>query len=226
MVQILLIEDEHRVAAFIKKALEENNYQVDVCRDGAEAIKQFPAKPYDLLILDVLLPHVNGVEVCRFVRQRDKNVPVLMLTAMGSIDDKVKGLNTGADDYMVKPFHFKELLARIEALLRRKTTDDNDNIITLGDITLNTNNNTTERAGKKISLTTKEFALLELLMRNPDKILSRQVIAGTVWGIEFDTGTNVVDVYVNYLRNKLEKGFDTKYIHTVIGKGYIFKTEA
>jgi len=226
MAQILLIEDEHRVAAFIQKALEENNYLVDVCRDGAEAIRQFPIKPYDLIILDVLLPHVNGVEVCRFVRQRDKSVPILMLTAMGSIDDKVKGLNTGADDYMVKPFHFKELLARIEALLRRKRTDDDNNLITLGDITLNTNNNTTERAGKKISLTTKEFALLELLMRNHDKILSRQTIAKTVWGIEFDTGTNVVDVYVNYLRNKLEKGFDSKYIHTVIGKGYIFKTEA
>ena len=225
MAQILLIEDEHRVAAFIQKALEENNYQVDVCGDGAEGIKQFPAKPYDLLILDVLLPHVNGVEVCRFVRQKDKNIPILMLTALSSIDDKVKGLNTGADDYMVKPFHFKELLARIEALLRRKKHDDNDNIITLGDVTLNTNNNTTERAGKKISLTTKEFSLLELLMRNPDKILSRQAIAKTVWGIEFDTGTNVVDVYVNYLRNKLEKGFDAKYIHTVIGKGYIFKTE-
>ncbi|OCX52156.1 DNA-binding response regulator [Mucilaginibacter sp. PPCGB 2223] len=225
MAHILLIEDEQRVAAFIEKALEENNYQVDVSRDGAEAVKQFPARVYDLVILDVLLPHVNGVDVCRYIRQKDKNIPILMLTALSGIDDKVKGLNTGADDYMVKPFHVKELLARIEALLRRKRKDDADNMITIGDITLNTNNNTTERAGKKISLTTKEFALLELLMRNADKILSRQVIAKTVWGIEFDTGTNVVDVYVNYLRNKLEKGFDSKYIHTVIGKGYIFKTE-
>jgi len=225
MMQILLIEDEQRVAAFIQKALEENNYQVDVSRDGADAVKQFPNKPYDLVILDVLLPHLNGVEVCRFIRQRDKNIPVLMLTALSSIDDKVKGLNTGADDYLVKPFHVKELLARIEALLRRKKTDDIDNTITLGDITLDTHSNTTERAGRKITLTTKEFALLELLMRNPNKILSRQVIAKTVWGIEFDTGTNVVDVYVNYLRNKIEKGFSSKYIHTVIGKGYIFKTE-
>jgi len=225
MMQILLIEDEQRVAAFIQKALEENNYQVDVSRDGADAVKQFPNKPYDLVILDVLLPHLNGVEVCRFIRQRDKNIPVLMLTALSSIDDKVKGLNTGADDYLVKPFHVKELLARIEALLRRKKTDDIDNTITLGDITLDTHSNTTERAGRKITLTTKEFALLELLMRNPNKILSRQVIAKTVWGIEFDTGTNVVDVYVNYLRNKIEKGFNSKYIHTVIGKGYIFKTE-
>ena len=223
--QILLIEDEQRVAAFIQKALEENSYQVDVSRDGAEAVKQFPNKPYDLVILDVLLPHLNGVEVCRYIRQKDKNIPILMLTALSSIDDKVKGLNTGADDYLVKPFHVKELLARIEALLRRKKIDDIDNTITLGDITLDTHSNTTERAGRKITLTTKEFALLELLMRNPNKILSRQVIAKTVWGIEFDTGTNVVDVYVNYLRNKIEKGFDSKYIHTVIGKGYIFKTE-
>ncbi len=223
--QILLIEDEQRVAAFIQKALEENNYQVDVSRDGAEAVKQFPNKPYDLIILDVLLPHLNGVEVCRYIRQRDKNIPILMLTALSSIDDKVKGLNTGADDYLVKPFHVKELLARIEALLRRKKNDDIDNTITLGDITLDTHSNTTERSGRKITLTTKEFALLELLMRNPNKILSRQVIAKTVWGIEFDTGTNVVDVYVNYLRNKIEKGFNSKYIHTVIGKGYIFKTE-
>jgi two-component system copper resistance phosphate regulon response regulator CusR len=225
MMQILLIEDEQRVAAFIQKALEENNYQVDVSRDGAEAVKQFPNKPYDLIILDVLLPHLNGVEVCRYIRQKDKNIPILMLTALSSIDDKVKGLNTGADDYLVKPFHVKELLARIEALLRRKKNDDIDNTITLGDITLDTHSNTTERAGRKITLTTKEFALLELLMRNPNKILSRQVIAKTVWGIEFDTGTNVVDVYVNYLRNKIEKGFNSKYIHTVIGKGYIFKTE-
>jgi len=223
--QILLIEDEHRVAAFIQKALEENNYLVDVSRDGADAVKQFPNKQYDLIILDVLLPHLNGVEVCRYIRQRDKNIPILMLTALSSIDDKVKGLNTGADDYLVKPFHVKELLARIEALLRRKKNDDIDNTITLGDITLDTHSNTTERAGRKITLTTKEFALLELLMRNPNKILSRQVIAKTVWGIEFDTGTNVVDVYVNYLRNKIEKGFSSKYIYTVIGKGYIFKTE-
>lgn len=224
MAHIFLVEDEQRVAAFIQKALEENNYGVDVVGNGAEAVKQFSNKPYDLIILDILLPHLNGVEVCRHIRQKDKNIPILMLTALSSIDDKVNGLNTGADDYLVKPFHFKELLARIEALLRRKKADA-DNIITLGDITLDPHSNTADRAGRKITLTTKEFALLELLMRNNNKILSRQIIAKKVWGIEFDTGTNVVDVYVNYLRNKVEKGFNTKYIHTVIGKGYIFKTE-
>jgi two-component system copper resistance phosphate regulon response regulator CusR len=224
MARIFLVEDEERVAAFIKKALEENKHQVDLIRDGAEAIKLIATKTYDLIILDVSLPYVNGIEVCRHIRQKDKDMPILMLTALDSIDDKVKGLNTGADDYMVKPFHFKELLARIEALLRRKNADS-ENILTLGDITLNTNNNTVERDGRKITLTTKEYALLELLMRNSNKILSRQTIAQKVWGIDFDSGTNVVDVYMNYLRNKVEKGFDEKYIHTVIGKGYIFKTE-
>jgi len=224
MAHIFLVEDEERVAAFIKKALEENNHKTDLVRDGAEAIKLYAAKPYDLVILDITLPYLNGIEICRHIRKTDKETPILMLTALDSIDDKVKGLNTGADDYMVKPFHFKELLARIDALLRRKNIEP-DSTITLGEITLNTHNNTVERAGRKITLTTKEYALLELLMRNPDKILNRQTIANKVWGIDFDTGTNVVDVYMNYLRNKIEKGFTGKYIHTVIGKGYIFKTE-
>ena len=224
MANIFLVEDEERVAAFIKKALEESNHQVDLSRDGAEAIKLFAARHYDLIILDVMLPYVNGIEVCRHIRQKDKDIPILMLTALGSIDDKVAGLNTGADDYMVKPFHFKELLARIEALLRRKTNNA-DSILTVGDIVLNTQNNSVERAGHKVTLTVKEYALLELLMRNPNKVLTRQTIAQKVWGIDFDTGTNVVDVYMNYLRNKVEKGFALKYIHTVIGKGYMFKTE-
>ncbi|MEP6612530.1 MAG: response regulator transcription factor, partial [Mucilaginibacter sp.] len=191
MAHIFLVEDEERVAAFIKKALEENNHKVDLVRDGAEAIKLYGTKPYDLLILDITLPFLNGIEICRHIRKTDKETPILMLTALDSIDDKVKGLNTGADDYMVKPFHFKELLARIDALLRRKNIEP-DSTVTLGEIILNTHNNTVERAGRKITLTTKEYALLELLMRNPDKILTRQTIANKVWGIDFDTGTNVV----------------------------------
>ncbi len=224
MAEIFLVEDEERVAAFIQKALEESQHTVHLCRDGAEAVKRYVNNTFDLIILDVSVPFLNGIEVCRHIRQKDKDIPILMLTALDSIDDKVKGLNTGADDYMVKPFHFKELLARIDALLRRKSPETN-NILTLGDITLNTFNNTVERSGRKITLTAKEYALLELLMRNSNKILSRQTIAQNVWGIDFDTGTNVVDVYMNYLRNKVEKGFADKYIHTVIGKGYIFKTE-
>ncbi|MDB4924869.1 response regulator transcription factor [Mucilaginibacter sp.] len=224
MAQIFLVEDEERVAAFLKKALEENGHLVDIITDGAEAIKKFPHKLYDLIILDVMLPYLTGIEVCRHIRQKDKKIPILILTALNSVDDKVNGLNIGADDYLVKPFHLKELQARIDALLRRNSSNLAQ-VIALGDITLNTSNNTAERAGRKIILTNKEYALLELLMNNNDKILSRQTIAEKVWGIAFDTGTNVVDVYINYLRNKIEKGFTEKYIHTVIGKGYIFKTE-
>jgi two-component system copper resistance phosphate regulon response regulator CusR len=224
MAQIFLVEDEERVAALVKKALEESNHLVEIIPDGAEAIRKFALKPYDLAILDIMLPYVSGIEVCRHIRQKNKTIPVLMLTARDSVDDKVTGLNTGADDYLVKPFHLKELQARVDALLRRNAPDA-EPIIILGNITLNTSNNTVEREGKKIILTTKECALLELLMHNSDKILSRQTIAEKVWGISFDTGTNVVDVYVNYLRNKIDKGFAEKYIHTVVGKGYIFKTE-
>ncbi|MDB5159241.1 MAG: DNA-binding response regulator [Mucilaginibacter sp.] len=224
MAQIFLVEDEERVSAVTKKALEENHHIVDIVKDGAQAVKKFPIKPYDLVILDIMLPYLTGIEVCRHIRQKNKTVPILMLTALNSVDDKVKGLNIGADDYLVKPFHLKELQARVEALLRRNTTDHVP-VITLGKISLNTANNTVEREGRKITLTTKECALLELLMHNNDKILTRQTIAEKVWGISFDTGTNVVDVYVNYLRNKIEKGFTEKYIHTVIGKGYMFKTE-
>jgi two-component system copper resistance phosphate regulon response regulator CusR len=224
MANIFLVEDEERVSALIKKALEESGHVIDMVADGAEAIRKFAIKPYDLIILDVMLPFLGGIEVCRHIRQKNKTVPILMLTALNSVDDKVNGLNTGADDYLVKPFHLKELQARVEALLRRNASET-EPIITLGNITLNTANNLVERDGRKITLTTKECALLELLMNNSDKILSRQTIAEKVWGISFDTGTNVVDVYVNYLRNKIEKGFTEKYIHTVIGKGYIFKTE-
>jgi two-component system copper resistance phosphate regulon response regulator CusR len=225
MAQIFLVEDEERVSAMVKKTLEESKHTVDIAADGAEAIKRFANKPYDLIILDLMLPYLGGVEVCRHIRQKNKTVPILMLTALNSVDDKVTGLNTGADDYLVKPFHLKELQARIDALLRRNASDSSP-IISLGNIVLNIANNTVEREGKKVTLTTKECALLELLMHNNDKILSRQTIAEKVWGINFDTGTNVVDVYVNYLRNKIDKGFSEKYIHTVVGKGYIFKTES
>lgn len=224
MAQIFLVEDEGRVAAFVKKALEESGHSVEVAPDGAEAIRKFSLKPYDLAILDIMLPYVSGIEVCRLIRQKNKSIPVLMLTARDSVDDKVTGLNTGADDYLVKPFHLKELQARVDALLRRNAPEL-EPIRSLGKITLNTASNSVERDGRKITLTTKESALLELLMSNSDKVLSRQIIAEKVWGISFDTGTNVVDVYVNYLRNKIEKGFPEKYIHTVVGKGYIFKTE-
>ena len=224
MASVFLVEDEQRVATFIMKGLIENGYEVDLVHDGAEAIKKFQEKPYDILILDVMLPYVSGVEVCKHIRQKDRTIPILMLTALGTIDNKVNGLKAGADDYMVKPFHFKELLARVEALLRR-ASGDGGSLLQFEELIMNLDTAEVSRAGKKISLTAKEFALLELLMKNPNKILTRAAIAERVWGIDFDTGTNVVDVYVNYLRNKTEKGFTSKYIHTVIGKGYVLKAD-
>lgn len=222
MINILLVEDEDKVASFIKKGLEENHYVVEVGKDGAAALRQGLNKEYNLIILDIMLPFVNGIEICRQIRLKNGQVPILMLTALGTVDDKVKGLKAGADDYLLKPFHFNELLARIEALLRRKKQEET-HLLEFEDMVLNTLNNEVTRAGQPINLTIKEFNLLVLFIRNKNKILSRQVIAKDVWGIEFDTGTNMIDVYVNYLRKKIEKGYDRKLIHTVIGKGYILK---
>ena len=222
MTNILLIEDEDKVASFIKKGLKENKYLVDLAKDGAEALKYGLQKEYDLIIMDVMLPYVNGIEICKQIRIKNEEIPILMLTALGTVEDKVKGLKAGADDYLLKPFHFSELLARIEALLRRKKNTDT-HLLAFEDLMLNTLNNEVVRHGQAINLTKKEFDLLVLFIRNKNKILSRQLIAKEVWGIEFETGTNMIDVYVNYLRKKIEKDYNRKFIHTVIGKGYIFK---
>ncbi len=224
MFKICLIEDEIKVADFIKKGLEEHGFQVDVASDGLEGQKMAINGNYDLVILDIMLPYIGGIEVCRLIRHENKKVPILMLSALGTIDDKVDGLGAGADDYLVKPFHFKELLARIEALSRRNNFSQNENrYLEFHDITIDLWSKTAERAGKKITLTAKEYALLELFLRNPNKLLNREYIGEKVWGINFDTNTNVIDVYINYLRNKIDKGFDKKLIQTVIGMGYILK---
>ncbi|MEX8546255.1 MAG: response regulator transcription factor [Mucilaginibacter sp.] len=222
MVSILLVEDDDRVASFIKKGLEENQYTVELAKDGAAALKFGLNKEYGLIILDIMLPYVNGVEICKQLRVKNEQVPILMLTALGTVDDKVKGLKAGADDYLLKPFHFSELLARMEALLRRKKQNDT-HLLGFEDIELNTLNYEAKRGGRPVALTVKEFDLLVFFIRNKNKILARQLIAKEVWGIDFDTGTNMIDVYVNYLRKKIEKDYDRKLIHTVIGKGYIFK---
>jgi len=224
MNRICLVEDEHKVSAFIKAGLEENEYLVNVAADGARGMELIENNNYDLLILDVMLPVISGIEVCKKVRATNPNIPILMLTALGAVDDKVAGLKAGADDYLVKPFHFNELLARIEALLRRQTAVRSETeILKFADLELDTGSKTAIRAGKTITLTAKEYALLELFLRNQGKILSRQYIAERVWGIGFDTGTNTIDVYISFLRNKVEKGFDGKLIHTAIGMGYIMK---
>ena len=224
MNRICLVEDEHKVSALIKNGLEEHNYLVNIAADGARGLELITKNSFDLLILDVNLPVMSGIELCKQVRLSNPHIPVLMLTALGSVDNKVTGLKAGADDYLVKPFHFRELLARIEALLRRQTIDRVEaEILKFADLELNTGSKTTRRAGKEISLTAKEYALLELFMRNEGKLLNRQFIAERVWGIGFDTGTNFIDVYISFLRNKIEKGFDGKLIHTAIGMGYVLK---
>jgi two-component system copper resistance phosphate regulon response regulator CusR len=226
MANICLVEDEQKVAAFICKGLEEHNFKVKTAKDGASAKALLQSSDFDLLIMDVMLPDINGIELCRQIRQSDTKTPILMLTALDQVQSKVSGLKAGADDYMVKPFHFIELLARIEALLRRKSVNDTeDHVLTFDDLKLDTWSNIAERSGSQVALTAKEFTLLELFMRHPNKVLSREYIAEQVWKIDFDTGTNFIDVYVNYLRNKIEKGFKNKLIHTVIGMGYILKSD-
>jgi DNA-binding response OmpR family regulator len=225
MNHICLVEDEQKVAAFICKGLEEHNYKVTTANSGSTTKALIKNEVFDLLILDVMLPDINGIELCRQIRLTDTQTPILMLTALDQIQNKVAGLKAGADDYLVKPFHFSELLARIEALLRRQITSAKaeEHIFTFDDLKLDTWSNIVERAGSEITLTAKEYTLLELFMRHPNKILSREYIAEQVWKIDFDTGTNFIDVYINYLRKKIEKGFKNKLIHTVIGMGYIMR---
>jgi len=221
--EILLIEDEPKVSSFISKGLQEFSYRVSVADDIAVAKAMFNNQNFDLIIMDVMLPDGSGIELCRYIRKINADIPILILTALDNIDSKVTGLHAGADDYLVKPFHFNELVARIEALLRRIVKKSNEQILTFADLKLNTWDNTAERNSTQIILTAKEYALLKLFMQNPNKTLSRDYIAEQVWGIDFDTRTNFIDVYVNYLRNKIEKGFNGKLIHTIIGMGYILK---
>jgi DNA-binding response OmpR family regulator len=226
MANICLVEDEKKVAAFICKGLEEHGYKIATAVDGASAKALLINQSFDVLILDVMLPDINGIELCRQIRLTDAKTPVLMLTALDQVQNKVDGLKAGADDYLVKPFHFSELLARIEALLRRQKAETTENhTLIFDDLKLDTWSNIAERAGDQIALTAKEYTLLELFMRHPNKVLSREYIAEQVWKIDFDTGTNFIDVYVNYLRKKIEKGAKSKLIHTVIGMGYILKSD-
>jgi two-component system copper resistance phosphate regulon response regulator CusR len=223
---ICLVEDEQKVSAFICKGLEEHRYKIKTANNGAEAEVLIANESFDLIILDIMLPDINGIELCRHIRITDQQTPILMLSALDQVQNKVSGLKAGADDYLVKPFHFGELLARIEALLRRKhNLAKEGHVLEFDDLKLDTWSNTAERAGKQIVLTAKEYALLELFMRSPNKVLSREYIAEQVWGIDFDTGTNFIDVYMNYLRKKIEKDFNKKLIHTVIGMGYIMRND-
>jgi heavy metal response regulator len=221
---ILLVEDETKVASFIKRGLEAASYSVDVEHDGAAGLKRLLERDYDLIILDVMLPRLDGLSLMKEIRQRQINIPVLLLTARVTVADKVAGLDLGADDYLTKPFVFEELLARVRALLRRGASAPA--VLTAADLRLDPAAREVSRGGKRIDLTPKEYALLEFLLRRHDQVLSRAIIAQHVWGVNYDTFTNVIDVYVNYLRNKIDNGYQVKLIHSVRGVGYVLKTDS
>ncbi len=221
--KVLLIEDDPRVSAFIKKGLEEQGYDVEAAYDGVYGTKLALENFHDVIILDIILPERNGIEVLRQIRKENPAVPILMLTALGEPDDRVKGLNAGADDYVVKPFNFKELLARVAAMTRRQAGQANGVVYRVGDLEINTETRIVRRAGTPIKLTAREFTLLEVFVRNAGKVLTRRDLAERVWDTGFDTGTNVVDVYVNYLRKKIDRDFPEKLIHTIIGVGYVLR---
>jgi len=223
--KILVVEDEERVAHFIQKGLKEEGHAVDVAYDGAEGEFLAEVNEYDLMILDLMLPKKNGVTVCREIRDRGIVTPVLMLTARDSIEDKVRGLDAGADDYLTKPFVFDELLARVRALLRRRS-DVKTPILKIADLELDPMSRRVLRSGKPMRLTTKEYALLEYMMRNPGKVLSRTLIGEHVWDMNFDPESNVIDVYVSHLRSKVDKDHDVSLIHTMRGRGYMLSDEA
>jgi two-component system, OmpR family, copper resistance phosphate regulon response regulator CusR len=223
-VKILIIEDEPKVVAFLKKGLEEQGYITSVAYDGQMGERLATKDDFDLIILDVIIPQVNGIELCRRIREKNVQVPILMLTALGTTEDKVSGFDAGADDYLVKPFEFRELLARIKALTKRgSAVVQSSRTLRIADLEIDLDRKNARRAGNTIELTAKEFSLLEYLMRNAGRVVSRTDISEKVWDITFDTGTNVVDVYVNILRKKIEKGYSSKLIHTRIGMGYIFE---
>jgi DNA-binding response OmpR family regulator len=221
-VRILLVEDETKVASFIQKGLEEEQYQVDVAHDGEEGLRRALASEHDLIILDILLPKRDGMSILREVRERRIDTPVLILTAKDSVEDRVAGLNSGCDDYLPKPFAFAELLARSRALLRRKSSDRGVTLVA-GDLVLDPVSHRVTRAGKNVDLTSREYALLQYFMQHPNQILTRTMIVEQVWGYDFDNFSNVVDVYVNYLRNKIDRSFEPKLLHTVRGIGYVLK---
>ncbi len=217
--RVLVVEDEEKVSRFIQKGLEAEHFHVTVVSDGTHGEMEAQSGRYDLLILDVLLPGKNGFDILRELRDQKKDVPVLMLTARSTTDDVVHGLDLGADDYLTKPFAFDELLARIRSVLRRRATTST--ILRVGELQLDTVAHKATRGNTIIDLTSREYALLDVLMRNSDRLLSRQELARLVWGYDFDPGTNVIDVYVNHLRKKIDAHAQKKLLHTVRGKGYM-----
>jgi len=223
--KILVVEDEQKIADTLKLGLTENGFYAVAAYDGKIGLQVFLAQPFDLVILDINLPGLNGYELCRAMRKQNPSLPVIMLTSMNTINDKIEGYGAGADDYMLKPFEFRELLLKINALLKRSMTQQlpAGNLLKAEDLQMNLDSKQVTRANKPIALTAKEFQLLEYLLRNKNRVVSRADIAVNVWDVDFDTNTNVIDVYISYLRNKIDKQAEQKLIQTHVGMGYILK---
>ncbi len=223
---LLLIEDEPKTVLSLRQGLEENGYSVDIAYDGLMGKQLASRNNYHLIVSDIIMPGLNGLELCRELRHGGNQTPILMLTALGTTDDKVVGFDAGADDYLVKPFEFKEFLARVRALTKRGgLVSQSAQVLRFSDLEVNMDAKTVHRAEKKVELTAREFNLLVYLIRNQGRVISKAEIAEQVWEIDFDTGTNIIEVYVNYLRKKIDRDFATKLIHTQFGMGYVLKTE-
>ena len=224
--RILVIEDEKNLNDIIVKRLKVEHYGVDACYDGAEGLDYILATEYDAIILDVMLPKINGFEILKKIRDKKIKTPVLLLTAKDSVEDKVRGLDLGADDYLLKPFAFDELLARIRVLLRKTSnTETANNIFSIANLTVDITSRTVKRDDKSLKLSTREFTILEYMIRNKGKILSRDTIEQHIWNYDYEGGTNVIDVYIRYLRKKIDDGYEPKLIHTIRGVGYVLKVE-
>jgi DNA-binding response OmpR family regulator len=218
---ILVVEDEQRLAEVLQKQLKESGFRADIASDGYVGKRMMEQIKYDLVILDINLPLMNGYELCREIRKTNVNTPIIMLTALGTPENKLVGFDSGADDYVLKPFDFRELLARINVFLKRSNASiQDDKKIKMANLEMDLGSKTVFRANKKVELTSKEFSLLELLLKNRNKVLTREYIIEKVWNLDFETGTNIIDVYVNYLRKKIDKDFEPKLIHTKFGFGF------
>ncbi|GAB4018196.1 response regulator transcription factor [Spirosoma koreense] len=223
--KVLLVEDEVSLASFIRKGIESEGYEIDVAYDGLMGQRLADNNIYDVIVLDVNLPHINGFDLCRHIKHASPRLPVLLLTALDSLPDKESGFGAGADDYLVKPFEFRELMLRIKALARRNSAFTGlKTVLRVADLELDTEAHSVSRAGQRIELTAREYALLEYLMINQGRTVSRVDIAEKVWDLHFDTNTNVIEVYINYLRKKIDKEFSPKLLHTVVGMGYVLRS--
>ena len=226
MIKILLIEDEPKTVQSLKQGLEENNYDVSIAYDGHMGKQLALAHTYQLIVSDIIIPGINGLDLCRELRAQGIQTPILMLTALSTTDDKLNGFEAGADDYLPKPFDFKELLARVKALIKRSNQTILDaQVLKFADLEMDLNSSLVSRAGLMINLTSKEFQLLEYFLRNQEKVISKAEIAENIWEVEDENSSNLIEVYVNYLRKKVDKGFSSKLIHTQFGMGYILRQE-